>query len=280
MNETRHQRYCNASRCTATFTTTTKLASSAQRHAGRCKSLLELTCLLDVAHTTMNLHSRLVVSFALFYMLVTVKANTEKTIFTAPPPAVPSPGDTNFSYRQLKQLTPDEPIIRASLDVTFPEKDDPWSSEHWYLLKHLKEGQRYEVRICWAAIQPTNFWLDVYGLNDASPDPSTYNSGRVVSNAQDLTSLLEQDDHIDSALLLRIRSAADFFTTNRTLMSSPHAVDVDIILDPYIANVFPRSLLPTAVYVICLALLAWYTSGMIWSYLLAAPVKEDKYHND
>ena len=45
-------------------------------------------------------------------------------------------------------------------------------------------------------------------------------------------------------LFLRVRAAADFFTTNKELMSSPPPVDVDLILDPYVSNVFPRSLGP------------------------------------
>jgi hypothetical protein len=33
-------------------------------------------------------------------------------------------------------------------------------------------------------------------------------------------------------------------------MRHPQPVDVDIILDPYLANIFPASLLPTAIYIV------------------------------
>ena len=35
------------------------------------------------------------------------------------------------------------------------------------------------------------------------------------------------------------------------------------VLDPFLLNVLPRSLLPTSVYLIVLAVLAWYLSGYI-----------------
>jgi len=71
----------------------------------------------------------------------------------------------------------------------------------------------------------------------------------------------------ESVLFLRVRAAADFFTTNKELMSSPPLVDVDLILDPYVFNVFPRSLGPTAAYIVALACIAWFVSGAIWKFL-------------
>ena len=35
-------------------------------------------------------------------------------------------------------------------------------------------------------------------------------------------------------------------------------VSADIILDPFIANVLPRSLAPTAIYIVSVALLVYY----------------------
>ena len=60
-------------------------------------------------------------------------------------------------------------------------------------------------------------------------------------------------------------------------MQQPEPVDVDIILDPYLANVFPASLLPTAAYILVLAVGAWFLSGKIW--LLLKP-EEIKSHVD
>jgi len=70
-----------------------------------------------------------------------------------------------------------------------------------------------------------------------------------------------------SVLFLRIIAAADYYTTNKTLMQHVPPVDVDIILDPFRLNVLPRSLLPTGVYLIVLAILAWFLANYIWHIL-------------
>ena len=51
-------------------------------------------------------------------------------------------------------------------------------------------------------------------------------------------------------------------------MSDVLPVLVDIILDPYLLNIFPKSLVPTAGYLIALAILGWVLSGVIWRILL------------
>jgi hypothetical protein len=65
-------------------------------------------------------------------------------------------------------------------------------------------------------------------------------------------------------LILRVRVAADFYSTNQTLMLHPPAVGVEIILDPYILNILPRSLLSTILLVTTTAICAWFLSGMTW----------------
>jgi hypothetical protein len=71
-----------------------------------------------------------------------------------------------------------------------------------------------------------------------------------------------------SILLLQIFAAADYFSLNKTLMSDVPPVLVDIILDPYLLNIFPKSLVPTAGYLIVLAVGAWFISGVIWRILV------------
>jgi hypothetical protein len=66
-------------------------------------------------------------------------------------------------------------------------------------------------------------------------------------------------------LFLQIYAAADYFTLNEALMTNVPPVHVDIILDPYILNVFPRSLVPTALHIVTVAIGAWYLSRLIWS---------------
>jgi len=71
----------------------------------------------------------------------------------------------------------------------------------------------------------------------------------------------------EPALVLRIRAAADFFSLNQTLMNNPPPVGIDIILDPYILNVLPESLLPTVVYITVLSIVGWFLSGVISKWL-------------
>jgi hypothetical protein len=70
-----------------------------------------------------------------------------------------------------------------------------------------------------------------------------------------------------SILFLQIFAAAEYFSLNKTLMSDVPPVLVDIILDPYLLNVFPKSLVPTAGYLTALAILGWVLSGVIWRIL-------------
>lgn len=86
------------------------------------------------------------------------------------------------------------------------------------------------------------------------------------------------DSSAGTFLLLHVRAAADYFTTNKTLMLHPEPVDVDIILDPFLLNVFPASLVPTAVYLLALAIGSWYLSGWIWTFL--QPYSGSKGHQD
>lgn len=74
--------------------------------------------------------------------------------------------------------------------------------------------------------------------------------------------------HPTSILFLQILAAADYFTLNKTLMETVPPVLVDVILDPYLMNVFPKSLLPTAGYLVILAVIAWFSSGWIYQVLI------------
>lgn len=46
-------------------------------------------------------------------------------------------------------------------------------------------------------------------------------------------------------------------------MEEPQDVLVDIILDPYLLNIFPASLVPTAGYITILAVFGWFLSNWI-----------------
>jgi len=66
---------------------------------------------------------------------------------------------------------------------------------------------------------------------------------------------------------LQIQATADFFTLNKTLMSDPPLVDVDIILDPYILNIFPRSLFPTAGYITIIAVASYFLATYVYTFM-------------
>lgn len=84
----------------------------------------------------------------------------------------------------------------------------------------------------------------------------------VKSAIQPATGTTEQ-----SLLFLSISAAADYYTTDVALMANPSPVLVDIILDPFILNVFPRSLVPTAGYITIVAIGSFFLARYMSRYL-------------
>jgi hypothetical protein len=78
-------------------------------------------------------------------------ANVEKTIFTAPDLTTFGDARPNLVDLHLASLSPKKLAIRTALPVIFPTAEHPRGLSSWYLLNSLHPGQRYEVRICWAA---------------------------------------------------------------------------------------------------------------------------------
>lgn len=137
--------------------------------------------------------------------------------------------------------------------------------------------------------QPTSFTLTTYSLPQVFDTPELITSLATYSDLRQAFPLPDRNfEHrlvasdLDSLLFLQVFAAADYFTTNSTLMQNVPPVNVEIseptlivdyfrgdlilliVLDPFLLNVFPRSLLPTGVYLIVLAVIAWYLSGYIW----------------
>ena len=137
--------------------------------------------------------------------------------------------------------------------------------------------------------QPTSFTLTTYSLPQVFDTSELIASLATYSDLRQAIPLLDRDlEHyrvasdLDSLLFLQVFATADYFTTNKTLMQHVPPVSVDIseldliisqihgdlivftVLDPFLLNIFPRSLLPTGVYLIVLAVFAWYLSGYIW----------------
>ena len=90
---------------------------------------------------------------SLFALLVaSVHANTEKTIFIAPDALSFTDSNPGLDVLQLQSLTHESSTLTTSLDVLFPTQDAPQGSDHWFLLRDLNPGQRYELRVCWPAV--------------------------------------------------------------------------------------------------------------------------------
>ena len=75
-----------------------------------------------------------------------------------------------------------------------------------------------------------------------------------------------------SLLFLQILAAADYYTTNTTLMSNVPPVYVDIILDPFYLNVLPRSLAPVGFFIVLVAVISYFIARQAVSWIQALAV--------
>lgn len=113
--------------------------------------------------------------------------------------------------------------------------------------------------------------MDIYDLNTVQSTPGLIQSLSEYASSrpqQPLSSNPQPTTH-DRSLLIHIQAAADYFTDNQTLMKDPPPVLVDLILDPYLYNVVPRSLLPTAGYLVLVGVVTWFVATWVASTLQA-----------
>ncbi|WEW56345.1 hypothetical protein PRK78_001788 [Emydomyces testavorans] len=209
-----------------------------------------------------------------------VWANVEKTVFIAPPAdAAELPSSLRpANLANIDTLSPSARSIRKHLDASFSSEKDPLGVRSWFHLVDLRPGQRYELRICWLATlmanhqQPTSFHLNTYTIADILDSPSLLSS-LITYSASPHRQRIEYPSpaKVPSAspdqrsLLLAIDTAADYFTLNQTLMNDVPPVLADIILDPYLLNVFPKSLVPTAGYVAVTTVIALFVCRFVLS---------------
>ncbi|KAI2642048.1 hypothetical protein GGS21DRAFT_287944 [Xylaria nigripes] len=206
-------------------------------------------------------------------LLPYVWGNTEKTIFLGPSPVDVQSTYSKLNHLRLAHLSPEDFTIRTHLEAEFPGIGSKHGRASWLVLNNLTEGQRYEVRVCWSATQPTAFRLEAYELDtvfgtpdlisDLSEYASTLQSN--IENYVDTSSQALARKERDSVVLLRVFAAADFYTRNHTLMKDVPSVHVDIILDPFVSNLLPRSLLPTVMYIMVVAIVSWFAGKWISS---------------
>ncbi|KAI1139964.1 hypothetical protein F5Y05DRAFT_337376 [Hypoxylon sp. FL0543] len=223
----------------------------------------------------------MLINFAHVFLLVSAaSANTEKAIFLGPPTVnVPSAHPT-LGDLHIDTLSPTNWAIRTNLEARFPSISKPHGKATWLILDELTEGQRYEVRVCWAATQPTEFKIRTYELQTVFETPeliselSEYSWSRQSlgsdheSHPKSATGSHHPNSERDaSVLFLQILAAADYYTMNKTLMRNVPPVHVDIILDPFVLGVLPRSLLPTVSYIIAVAIASWFMARHISAWI-------------
>lgn len=138
--------------------------------------------------------------------------------------------------------------------------------------------------------QPTQFILNTYelpvvfetpdlisGLSDYSwsrqPDEQAVHKS---SETHESSTNQTRQEREASVLFLQIWAAADYYTANKTLMNEVPPVFVDIILDPFIFNVLPRSLIPTIRYIIVVAVLSWFLAQRISTWIRAVAIQQDQ----
>ncbi|CCX07103.1 hypothetical protein FPQ18DRAFT_353196 [Pyronema domesticum] len=200
---------------------------------------------------------------AVLALLLGVKANTEKEIFLAPRwQEDQGVGD------HLPQLMPSEHCrncrsARLRLETDFTndhEFFEDLGKQHWIRIDGLKEGQRYEVRVCWAATQPTDFKLDLF-----EPEEVLHDEDWLLAQVGKYPSISQAEvvKREGSTLFLRVFAKTAYFSANKTRMENPEPVDVDIILDPYVFNVVPESLLAIIGLIVVVAVASWPLGGWI-----------------
>lgn len=91
----------------------------------------------------------------------TVLANTEKTIFLGPETVnVSVKRSLSSDDLYIRVISPQHNKLRTYIPAEFPTIMSELGRPSWFLLDGLCEGQRYEVRICWAAtvtLHPSKF---------------------------------------------------------------------------------------------------------------------------
>ncbi|EEH37688.1 hypothetical protein PAAG_08106 [Paracoccidioides lutzii Pb01] len=241
-------------------------------------------------------------SLSLLLVPGVVLANVEKVFFTALKPSPLLLHQSLFDDLEIERLSPHTPSVRTYISAAFPSKEAPLGFESWFYLDFLNPGQRYEVRICYLATQPTSFTLTTHALSEILESPSLISSLTTFSTSH-LPTLLrhirqKHQEHHDSdrheydkpksqsftippklgrsarrsgtrsptsSLFLQVHAAAEYFTLDKGLMEDVPPVHVDVILDPYVLNVFPKSLLPTAAYIFILAVAGCAISWLVWA---------------
>lgn len=91
-------------------------------------------------------------SQVLAWCVLLVLGNVEKTVFLGPEPIPIHQQHPNLQDLYLDKLSSSKPTLRLELAAAFPKPNAVRGEAAWFLLDGLRQHQRYEVRVCWAAI--------------------------------------------------------------------------------------------------------------------------------
>ncbi|RPB22303.1 hypothetical protein L211DRAFT_347441 [Terfezia boudieri ATCC MYA-4762] len=188
-------------------------------------------------------------------------ANVEKVIFLLNPPPDPPLQLTRIPSNLLR-LNPNSPRLSTTLDlttnITGRERDaggnggiGEGESTIWAVLEKLILGKRYEVRIIWAATEPAKFELEVFTGKEEANNGALGSSQGIV-------------------MYLRVLAKKDPY--------NPDPVKIELILDPFLWNILPESLLCIGVVVVLVAGAAWWVSGRVerWLSMVARQQRREK----
>ncbi|KHN95851.1 GPI-Mannosyltransferase II co-activator, Pga1 [Metarhizium album ARSEF 1941] len=199
-----------------------------------------------------------------------VAGNVEKIIFTGPPSSPTASSNPALSSLNINTLTHDELSVRTNLDRIFASEETGFRGQpSWILVTNLTENRRYEFRVCWSALEPNRFDMEAYTLETVVRDPRLLRSlnAYAASRPSVQTTKHSTIGSESRSLLVEIHSAADYFTDNAELMTRPPPILVDFILDPFLFNVLPQSLLPTVGYLSLLGIVTWFVGRWVASSL-------------
>lgn len=97
----------------------------------------------------------MLLSVLILSQALAVFANTEKVIFLGPSALQVPVQQPTLTDLRLDTLTPQHWSLRMHIEADFPSNSSRYGQASWFLLHNLHEGQRYEVRVCWAATVAT-----------------------------------------------------------------------------------------------------------------------------
>ena len=215
-------------------------------------------------------------SLAVTLWIALTLANVEKTIFKTQKSARPISA-FNHITSQLGRLSPSQTALQNTIEVSSPlQSTQDQGTASWLLLDGLEEDRRYEARVCWLATQPTSFSLQTLEPVEVLESETLFSSLKSYANSSE-RHFLSVPPALDShSLFLRISAKADYHSSSANLVSQPPPVHTEIILDPFVFNLLPRSLIPHSISIVSLSLLAWLLSGIIWRSVLRPATPKSK----